>query len=289
MDNLIGILFGVAAMFCWGMADFFAALALKDRANNKQLYFWTQLVGLLPMLVLAYFFIRPVDLVLATIVLVLSSGFLTLIEYLFLYKSLQVGTVSLVSPLCATYPVITVVLSIVMLGEKPNFLQLLAVVLMIMGTIATAIDFSEIKKSKINLATKGLGYAAISVVSSGILFVVLGLLVKELGWFAPIFFMKLLVVIYLGLYFGIKGERVILPARRLAGIIVAVAVLEAAAFLSYGLGAEVLLNSLVVPISSTYPLVTILLASIFLREKITATQYFGIALIIGGITLAAAI
>ena len=286
MLNIIGVFFGLMAMLGWGLADFFVAVALKKRADGEKLYFWTQLLGLIPIVALGYFFFSWPIISAATIVLVLAAGFATVVEYVFMYKAFNVGKISLISPICAAYPLITVILSILFLGERLTAQQSLAILSIIAGIILVTLDFGELKKSRISYSTKGLMFAFVSLTASGILFAILGYLVKTMGWFMPILLMKFLAIAYLFPFIKLNHKDLSLGVKGIAWIVLLVASLEVFAFLSYGIGAEGFLNSIVVPISATYPLITIVLAKIFFKEKVKASQYAGILLVFVGLLLA---
>ena len=57
------------------------------------------------------------------------------------------------------------------------------------------------------------------------------------------------------------------------------------AFFTFSLGTSGSYASIVAPIGSAYALITIVLAKIFLKEKIKVSQYFGIAGILAGLIL----
>ena len=278
----IGIVFGILAMLGWGTADFFAAKYVK-RLKSERLYFWVQLSGLAPMLLLSIFFFGVPVLSPVFLILLLSAALLTLLEYVFLYKSFESGKVSLVTPIASSYPILTILLSIIFLHEILSFFQMVSVVLILIGIVTVSLNMGEIKKMRIAASTRGLDYAFLSLLASSILFTILGFLVKELGWFMPIFLMKIFVVIYMFSYLTVKGREITFSGNGIKLFVVLIGFLEVFAYLMYGLGAFTFLNSIVVPISATYPLVTIILARVFFREKILRTQWLGIFSIIIGI------
>ena len=57
------------------------------------------------------------------------------------------------------------------------------------------------------------------------------------------------------------------------------------AYISYSIGIEKYLTSLVGPLAAAYPLVTVLLAIIVLREKTVFNQKLGMAGVIAGVIL----
>lgn len=270
-------------MVGWGTADFFAASLLKKKFTGESLYFWIQILGILPALVLSIFFFSVPAFSFLLLGFICFSAFLTLIEYVFMYKAFSIGKVALVSPIAASYPLLTVALSTIFLRESLTYYQILAIFCIFFGIIFITLDLKEIRRLKIGYSTEGLVFAFISMGASGLLFALLGYLVKEMGWFTPILVMKILVALYLLPYLVLRKEKLSINSKGIFGVVVLIALLEMFAYLFYGLGAEVFLNSIVVPISATYPLVTILLARAVLKEKLMAIQYMGIFSVLAGI------
>ena len=285
MSASVGILFGICAMFGWGLADFFAAIALNKGIMSEKLYFFVQLLGIIPIILLATIFLQVPIFSIEIIAILLIAALLNLIEYVYLYKAFDIGPVSLAAPICASYPLLTVISSVIFLKELLSIDQVVLIALVILGIILISMDVSKIRKLKLAYSRTGLWFAFISVLASGILFTLLGYLINQIGWFAPILFMKFLVVIYLFPYLKAKGIDLKISGRSLWLTIAIIALLEVFAYLTYSLGAFVFLNSIVVPISASYPLVTIVLARLFFKEKIMNTQYLGIFLVLLGVIL----
>ena len=70
-------------------------------------------------------------------------------------------------------------------------------------------------------------------------------------------------------------------------VLVLIGIFDMGAFFTYSIGTSGSFTSIVAPIGSAYTLVTIILAKIFLKEKIKPNQYFGIAGILTGLILIA--
>ena len=75
------------------------------------------------------------------------------------------------------------------------------------------------------------------------------------------------------------------PARRAALLIVVIALLDTLAFAANNLGMESEQVSVVAVLSSMFAAVTVLLAWIFLHERIRWGQWLGLGLILAGILL----
>jgi bacterial/archaeal transporter family protein len=63
------------------------------------------------------------------------SGAALAIGLLFYYLALERGQVSIVVPLTATYPIVSVLLGVAILGERPSLSQMFGIVLTIVGIV----------------------------------------------------------------------------------------------------------------------------------------------------------
>jgi len=283
MGISLGIIFGIIATICWGTADFFVAKAVK-KASVFKTFLWSQIIGVgLFILIFSSFFKFPI-LSFATLGVILVAAFLATIAYLSFYKGLQVGKVSVISPIAACWAVVTVILSIIFLGEKLTTVQGVGVALAILGAVLTSFKFHDLLKLKLKNAAKGIKYALIAVFGWGIGFVLIDVLVTELKWFLPFFFIKTAGVLYLLLYSGTAKKNISFP-KNIALFVVVIGILEVIAFLSYGVGINSEYTAIVAPIGATFPMITIILARIFFKERLDVNQKIGIAAVLAGLVL----
>jgi drug/metabolite transporter (DMT)-like permease len=90
------------------------------------------------------------------------------------------------------------------------------------------------------------------------------------------------------LYAALSRQSVAPPAAirdRLRAVFIGFATILA--YASYSIGIERYLTSVVGPLAAAYPLVTVVLAVVILREKTAINQKVGIAGVIGGVILLA--
>ncbi len=283
MELSTGILLGIVAMAAWGTADFFVVKALKKQSIWKILL-WSQLTGLAIFFLLLTFLKFPaID---SDILIMLTvAGLLYTLAYLGLYKSFEVGKLSIVSPVAACWVVVTVILGITFLNESVTFLQSIGIILAIAGAVLVSFKLSDLRKLKGN-ASIGVKFALVNVFAVGVGFVLFDILVEKLGWFVSIFLLKMFIVVFLAAFSTVAKKDISLPRNSLFFIAI-IGLLEALAFASYGIGISSEYTVVVAPIAATFPLVTVLLALVFLKEKVELNQKFGIASVIAGVVLLA--
>jgi len=283
----MGILSGLLSMFGWGTSDFLAAKSSR-RIGYLLTYFWTQLVAFL--IALIYFWIKLPTLNINNIpqylIFLLPAGFLFLVGTLAFYKGLTEGQVSLVSPIGASWAMITVVLSVVFFKEVLQTNQIVAIILIISGIILVSVNLKELLKIKRLTLLGGIKEGLIAMLAWGISLFLMVPVSKALGWFLPVFALKLFGLLFLVIYtmFSKKSLKIDLQIPLLI-LLFLIGFLDIIAFFAYSFGVEREYASIVAPVAASFPLVTIILARIFLKEKIVFNQALGIAGVIAGLIL----
>ncbi len=277
----MGILYGLLSALTWGGADFLARLA-SERIGSRRTLFWMQVIGaVLTASLLLVPSARPHALVPRTLALAAGIGVLNVTGGLLLYRALEIGTVSLVSPVSSTFAAIAAALSIAA-GERPTSLQLAGLGLAALGVLGCAIPPGQ--SARAPTSRRGLGLAAGAAVSWGLGFFALRYVVGELGSLFPVVVSR--VVSVAALLLGSLAVRAPLSRPVNAWHLVAgVAVLDSAAFVFYNLGVSGDLTAVVSILSSLFSAVTVLLAFAFLRERLGALQWAAVLVTLAGVAL----
>lgn len=268
-------------MLSWGIADFFAAIAIKKGGVFKTLV-WGQTVGLL-VLIAAAFLVGFTIPTFYMLLIILLAGFLNVVACLAFYRGLQVGKVSIVSPVSASWVVVTVILSLAFLGENLSQSQSIGVVLTVSGVFLTSFKFRDLLKLRLSNIAAGAQFAAISMVAWGVHYIFIDILVAELDWFLPVLSVKAVTVFSLLLYSSFTHRN--LNPRSVAPLVVVIGFLEATALMAYGLGVAMEFTAIVAPVAATFPIVTIALAKIFFKELVEINQMIGIGAVLTGLVL----
>jgi drug/metabolite transporter (DMT)-like permease len=200
-----------------------------------------------------------------------------------LYKGLAVGRMSLVAPTAALSGAVPVVVGFLQ-GERPAAIQLLGMAVAGAGVLL-AVRAPEPERAGSSGTVVGIGYAL-----GAALF--LGLFVTSLdaaGDASPIWASLMVrassVPIFLVVWAA--GRRRRLPTAREAGILVLVGMLDNAANVLFAFAAREGLLTLVAVLGSLYPVSTVLLARVFLRERLTGLQAAGVVAAFAGVAFIA--
>ena len=291
----MGILLGLATALCWGSADLFARFAAR-RIGAFRTMLYMQACGFFLMTLVmrqlggwGHLFDgsgwRPWA-------WGLLAGVLNTVSTLALYRSFEIGKLSIVAPISASYPVLTMLLS-ALTGERLTPARLLGLLLTITALVLVArgeavaddanpID-AETQPAKKRL---GVGWAILSALCFGVMFWLLGLrVVPALGSAPSVWMIRLTSAVCTAVAMLAFRQSLAAPARSDAPWILGVAGLDTSAYVCNNFGMAREQTSVVSVLASLYGAVTVALAAIFLRESVSRLQWLGIAAIFAGIFL----
>jgi transporter family protein len=125
--NLAVLAGGVGMFLAWGVWGIAAKVAIKQ--IGLQSLVWGQLatLALFPVYYILFEELLPVKWDTTGILWALVTGVLGALGTLFLYLTLRAGPTSIVVPLSALYPIVTVVLAVVFLHEELSLARVLGV------------------------------------------------------------------------------------------------------------------------------------------------------------------
>ena len=284
------MIYGLAAALGWGLSDLWAAISGRRIGSGRTVV--VAQVAAAVVVTLLVLIVRP-DLsgIPAVAPWLIPNAFLGAAAFATLYKGLQLGPIAVVSPVLASYAVIPVLLSIVLLGETLGGWEVVGVAITIAGAALTSTDPRALRAGT-RTKPAGLPWAIVSTLLFGVATYVMGWAAKEAGFLPSLWFGRLTmtgVVLIAALVLWVRsrstGEARNPVAPSMLRLAVLVGVMELVGTISYARGAEVGLVSIVTAASATYPLIPVLGGVVLLHERPVPTQYLGIAMVIGGLLL----
>jgi drug/metabolite transporter (DMT)-like permease len=286
----MGILLGVLTALTWGGSDFLARFA-THRMGTLRTMLYMQFIGL----------------ILLTIALPslggwghltdgsgwqpwawgVLAGCVNAVSTLSLYRSFEIGKMAVVAPLSASYPVLSVSLSLLS-GERLSAARAIGIACTMLGVLLVAGGEKppdENDAEAVRRSGKGIGWALSSAVGFGVLFWLLGTrVIPRVGAPQTVWMIRLTCTVVV--------TAVILLARQPIGLA------RNTRLLSLGMGAgdtsafalsnramQIEQVAVVSVLGSLYGAVTVALAAVVLREHVSRWQWGGIAAIFSGIYL----
>ena len=274
-------------MFGWGIYDFLGGVYTKQIGPFKS-FFWSQLAG--SIFVLLLLFVFPISLIPSVLVIILLpiAAILYSAGYLFFFKGFEIGNVSIVAATMNLWAVFTMLFAFLFMGQRLSTTQTLGVFMILAGITLASLNWSEIRTQGFQLSS-GVKETVAGAFFFGVFWNVSEVITEEIGWLLTTLFVKLGIVLFLLLFsFLIKREldlsKATVKTKYMVGLM---GIIEAGAVAIVNYGLTIGDAILITPISSALSIVTIALAIIFLKDKITKFQGLGIVTAIAGIVVTA--
>lgn len=287
----IAIFAGILGLMGWGLADFFAKMTI-DKVGDMATLTWAHFfgLGLLTILVGTKFLLGE-EVILPTsgseIITLLFFGALQAFVYFFVYRAFGKGQLAILNPIFSSYSGIVVIISIFVFGEVIG-LPLLAVIgLIFVGVIAISLEQESLKIKKLKIAKiPGLPDIVTAAALAAIWTILWSQFVLGKDWLvyaAIMYFWMSVVIVIIG---KIQKINLRVSDSTIWKYFCFIGLAEVVAYVGVSYGYSLSSNtSVVAVISGAFSVPTLILARIFLKDKLNKIQTVGAALIIAGIVL----
>jgi len=275
---LLSLTLGVCAALAWGVHDICVRYVSQQRGILPALT--TVLMAGLVMLVPVVIYSGGwQDMSARAYQYCLISGTFYVVGCLGMYKSFSIGPVRLVAPIMGAYPILSIGWA-ALNGQVVPFDQWLAVLAVVLGVAIVSILSDSEDSSRSQKAA--IGWALLGAVGFALTFAT-GHIATQAGAEVPVVFVTRAVTTLgvLILLLASKGGK--WPDRRAWPLLALMGFLDA-----FALGVVIASGALDRPefaavAASTFGMVTIILAWLFLKELMTPSQWLGVAITFGGI------
>ena len=279
---------GLVTALCWGTADF------TSRGQSERIGYYKTLVYSMVVTLVVLVLMTPVvspDLVAPAFPLfvLVIAGLLNFVAFNFLYRAFHKGVVTVVAPVAYTYPAITTVLSIALLGTFLSVVQGLAITGIILGVVLTSTRLSELRRSFSGKAAPNLAAGFLPALGAAVFF---GGVYVGVGYAAPVVSVVVpvmvlrIVGISAGAVFAPVLKQEVRPSRAVFSKgLVLIGVLEAIGFvvLTYGISVPGGSLPIVTAISGMGGAVAASYGLLLLKERLEPNQVLGVALALLGV------
>jgi drug/metabolite transporter (DMT)-like permease len=277
----VAALLALLSALMWGAADFGGGL-LSRRYPPAAVVGWSQLVGLvcLGAAALARGDFGGSKQWIVWGVVAGAAGALGLLAF---YSALAIGTMGVVSPITALGALVPLAAGLIS-GERPTTLQLSGIVLALAGAVAAS--GPELSAA----SARGSGRRSVLLAAvAGVLFGV-----ALLGIDRGSGYDALLTMVGMRAASVTGFAAVAIAMRSTGGIrtgslpaIAAIGLADAGANLTFGIASTMGMVSVVAVLGGLYPVATVLLAYVFLHERMLAVQRLGVGIALVGVALLA--
>ena len=273
---MLAVVLALGAAFGWGTSDFLGGLkSRKIPVPSVMLVSQMTALGLLTVAVAVRGEGPPGG---SSIAAAAGAGLAEAVAIAALYRGLAVGTMSIVAPVAALAPVVPLLAGLA-LGEVPGAVQFAGLGLASLGVIATSWSpGGEVTGAR---AAPSVLYGLLAASGLGVFFLAMDSASEgDVGW--ALLTARLTAVTALAALVVVR-RRGLAVSRRDVPYLALVGMLIVMADTLYALASTQGLMSIAAVLSSLHTVVTIVLAWIFLRERLSRPQQFGIAAALAGV------
>jgi drug/metabolite transporter (DMT)-like permease len=272
------LLLALGASLAWGVADFVGPWQGRT-LGPLRVMLWAQVSGIALLgIVIAARGHEPHDWAVLWAVLAALSGTLGLYAY---YRGMATGTMAVVAPIAGASAIVPVVFGIAT-GDRPSPVQLAGIASAIVG-VALASGEQQADGRRV---TAGVGLALLAAIGFGFYFPPMHAAGAADPWWSSFIFRLTAGVIVLT---AVLLRR---PAIRLGGwplaIVLGVGCGDTLGNLLFAASSGHGIVSLTSVLASLYPIVTVALAAVVIKERVAGVQLLGVVLTLLGIGLISA-
>ena len=273
---MLSIIYGILSAASWGAGDFIGGLASK-RTSPYRVLFLAELAGLIPFTALALFMRESIPST-ADMLLGAGSSLVGLAGLLLLYRALAAGQMTIAAPVSALFAaLIPVIFGFFTLGA-PSVATMIGFGLAFLAVwFISQTDLTNWRFPLLGLRSfADLRLPLLSGFFFGLYFIILHQATLH-AFLWPLAAARFAGFVALGLYALLTSQPAI-PPREVWGFSIVNGVIDISGNAFYVLAAQTGRIDVAAVLSALYPASTVLLAWIFLKERITWLQTFGVSL-----------
>ena len=276
------IVFGLLAAAGWGIADFIAAAASK-RVGVLRTATGVHLASAVPAVGYFVFVFEPAVMAWQHWAILGAMSVGGVLVYVAFYRALVEGPVAVVSPVVSSYAIVLIGLAVVFAGERLSLWQAVGAMCSVGGVALASFDPRSLSAGG-RLIGLGAALAIVTMVGLGGLSYALGIMSRELGWFLPVFILRVFsTALFIPLTIAMRQWTLKGVTIALALLMAFAGVVEMGGMFAYTRGTEVGVISIVAAASITYPLIPMLGGIILFRERLAFSQWVGLCITLAGL------
>jgi drug/metabolite transporter (DMT)-like permease len=282
----VGVVWGLISALGFGTADFIAR-GISVRLSAYHALFYIHFVSGVLLTIVVLFDGIPSTATAGVVGLGLVLGSVNTLGTLLLYRALAIGKVSIVSPVVSTFGGVTLILSL-LAGDTITTGGLFSLLLMLIGIVIVSRgqdDASTIDERGKRPGLRGLPEAVISALALGVNAWGLQFVVEPLGSYIPTLLGRIMTVILLTLLSRPLRQSIAVPPREYWLRFGAVGLITTIGEVAYNVGIQGMTPGIVAVLSSLFGAVTVILALIFLQERLARHQWIGVGVIFVSVVL----
>jgi len=261
----------------------------SEKVGYYRTIIYSHLVTLLVVLALIPIISPNLSFPVLPVLALIGAGVINFVAFIFLYRAFHRGVVSVVAPVVYTYPAVTAILAVLILGASLSIFQILSLALIIAGVVLLSTRFSELyaylKGAGAPSLTNGIGLAVGGSLCFGVVYIGIGYAAPSVSVVLPVMFLRI-IAISAGFLLAPVLKQEAKPTRLvLSKTMIAMGILEALGFLIFTFGIESAGSALpvVTALSGMGGAVAASYGLAFLKERLEPNQLLGVVLSLAGV------
>ena len=221
----------------------------------------------------------------------LFVGSLNLVGLMLLYRSFTTGNMSLTAPIASSFPIFTILLGYLLLGQVVGFAKGIAIAIVIAGVIISGVNLKPpmnvLQGSRRSRLSGSVLSALFASLFFGAAYLGLNLGLTYFGSLVSLWIFRLGAVLFSFPFLLATTRKFILPRGGTWKWLLVMAVLDSLGFASLALGylSSGGSTAIVTTLSSLLGVVTTILATVVFKDKLTFIQLIGIVILFAGVVL----
>jgi drug/metabolite transporter (DMT)-like permease len=176
------------------------------------------------------------------------------VGYLYLYKGLRKGNLSVVSPISASWFVITTIVAMFFFNETLGFTQIVGVVIVFLGVFFASTNLSEFRRNITKSRSNGATEALVALVAWGFAFAFIKPVVDMSSPFVALLLARAISFVFLFTYIGFTKTKLAAPTRLILLILISAGLLDAFGYAAFNVSVTTEFVSTISPITEHTPL-----------------------------------
>jgi drug/metabolite transporter (DMT)-like permease len=293
-ELLIAIIAGLCGMLGWGLADFFAKKTVDEVGDIVSLV-WAHVFGTLGLILVAIYYYGiqgntlPVPNNLYAWGGLTFFGALQAIVYFFAYKGFGKGQIAVLNPVFASYSGLAALISIFVFGEAVNSSTLISLFLIFLGVVLVSIDPSGLKSKNLKIfGAPGLKEVGLASLLAAFWQLYWEVFIGTEDWVIYTLLMYAFMTLTAFIMSKFMKAKLTIKKTGIWKFLMLIGACEVIAYLGLSLGfSATSYTSIVIILAGAFSLPTIILARIFLKERLNMVQTLGGLTIVAGVILLA--
>jgi drug/metabolite transporter (DMT)-like permease len=277
----LSVTFGLTVMAFWGVSNFLSKVAVQ-RTGPFRTLLYAQVGSAILTILYALFSMEllkaPPTMEIAA--LAVAVGAMHVATTFFFYRSMKLGRLSVVAPIAGSSGGVTAVLSMFLFGEMVTFTQGIGIVLALAGIVLISVNLGELRSHR-KLLAAGVPEALMAMLLGGITVTTMKPVSAAMGgvWTSAVM-RAVTLLLLIAFVSGTRREVSFKVDRKLLLVFVGIGIFDTVGLIALSTGVGLGNASIVAPVASLVPTVSVLLAWIFLKERLRTDQKMGFVAIL---------